>query len=145
MRTERGAFRPRIIDRAMFAILACLHVASGMYLSGPWYLDTWDEGGKAPLANAFNSDTAVVIYGVLLFLNGLVLLYASAGDSINRWYGRITSTALLTGFLMRLYSLIGVAIALESWRPPNYLSHLATVFILGSYWVWVRVNDRTIQ
>lgn len=148
MRKKRGAvrpFKPSPIDRAIFGILAVLHMASGVYLSSPFYLDTWDEVGKAPLANLFNSDTAVVIYGVLLFLNGIALLYSASGKSATRFYTRITSAALLSGFLMRLYSFIGVAIALESWRPPSYLSHLATVFILGAYWVWIKVNGRTVQ
>lgn len=120
-------------------------MASGLYLSSPWYLDTWDEVNKAPLTNLFNSNIAVVIYGVILFTNGVALLYSAAGNSAHRFYTQITSTALLTGFLMRLYSFIGVIIALDSWRPPSYLSHLAIVFILGAYWVAVRVNDRTVQ
>lgn len=145
MRTTRGAFQPRTIDRAIFAILAVLHMASGLYLSSPWYLDTWDEATKAPLANLFNSNSSVVVYGVLLFLNGLALLYSTAGKHTHRFYVRITSTALLSGFLMRLYSFIGVGVALESWRPPSYLSHLATVLMLGAYWVYVKVNGRPIQ
>ena len=145
MKKQRGSWTPRALDRAILGILAMLHMASGLYLSSPFYLDTWDEVNKAPLANLFNSNTAVVIYGVILFANGLALMYSAAGNSAHRFYTTITSTALLSGFLMRLYSFIGVAIALESWRPPNYLSHLATVFILGAYWVTVRVSVRTIQ
>lgn len=148
MDNKRGAFRPfkpTPIDRAVFGILAALHMANGLYLSSPFYLDTWDEGGKAPLANLFNSNTAVVIYGVLLFLNGLVLLFSASARGGTMRYTRITSTALLTGFLMRLYSFIGILITLESWRPPSYLSHLAMLFITAAYWVWIRVNGRTVQ
>lgn len=137
-------FRPRAIDRAVFAILATLHVVNGLYLIGPWYLDV-TESGKAPLLTLFNSDKAVVIYGSVLLANGLVLLYAAAGKSAHRFYTRLTSGALLSGFLLRLYALIGVFLTVESWRPPSYLSHIATVTLLAAYWLWVRVYARPIQ
>lgn len=145
MRTTRGDFRPRGIDRAIFAILAVLHMANGVYLSSPFYLDTWNEVGRSPLINLFNSNTAVIIYGAILFVDGVALLYSASAKQTSRFYTAITSNALLVGFLVRLFSFIGVSLALTSWRPPNYLSHLATVFILGAYWVWVKVNGRTIQ
>lgn len=145
MRTKRGDFRPRGIDRAILAVLAVLNMASGVYLSSPFYLDTWDEVGKSPLINLFNSNTAVIIYGAILVLDGVALLYSAAAKHTSRFYTTITSNALLVGFLVRLFSFIGVALALNSWRPPTYLSHLATVFILGAYWVWVKVSGRTTQ
>lgn len=134
-------YRPRAIDRAIFAILAVLHIANGLYLIGPWYLDN-DEAGKRPLANLFNSDLAVGIFGALLLIDGLFLLYATFGRGERRIYTRLVSGALLSGFALRLYSLIGVLLTVESWRPPSYLSQTATVFILGAYWVWVRVSAR---
>lgn len=145
MREKRGAYRPRYVDRAVFAILAVLHMANGAYVTGPWYLDTWDEVGKAPLQNAFNSDAAVSVYGALLFLNGIALMYAAVAKSATKGYTQTLSYTLVSGFLLRLYAFIGVMVALESWRPPSYASHLATVFILGAYWVWVRVNVRPVQ
>ncbi len=145
MRKMRGAYRPRAIDRAVFAILAVLHTASALYLVGPWYLTDWDEEGKAPLTQVFHNETAVTVYGGFLLLNGLALIYATAGRSAHRYYTTITSSALLTGFLLRLYALIGVIAALESWRPPSYLSQLATVALCGAYWVWIKVHARPIQ
>lgn len=148
MRKKRGVvrpFKPSPIDRAVLGILAVLHMTTGLYLSSPFYLDSWDGVNETPLTNLFNSDTVVVVYGVLLFLNGLTLLYSTARRGATVIYTKITSGALLSGFLMQLYSFIGVTITLESWRPPSYLSHLAVVFMLGAYWVWVRVNGRTIQ
>lgn len=138
------ALQVRFIDRFVFGILAMLHMANGLYLVGPWYLHD-NDGGKAPLIALFNSTTAVIIYGTLLFIDGLVLLYASAGRSARRFYAPTVSNALLAGFLLRLYALIGVVLTLESWRPPSYLSHMATVLLLGAYWVWLRINVRTIQ
>lgn len=140
----RGDYRPRPLDRSILAILATLHVASGLYLSSPFYLEVTDEG-KSPLMTLFNSSIAVIIYGVILVLDGLALYFSAFAKHTLRFYTTITSNALLVGFLVRLYSFIGVAAALNSWRPPNYLSHLATVFILGAYWVSVRLNGRTIQ
>lgn len=145
MKEKREAFQPRLIDRVIFGILAVLHTMNGIYLVGPWYLDQWDEAGKAPLANVFNSGLAVAAYGFFLLLNGLLLLWATAAQSERKMYIPILSTVLLTGFLLRLYSLIGVIIVLESWRPPSYLSHLATVVLCGAMWVYVRVSRRTIQ
>lgn len=142
MKVKKGVFKPRLIDRFMFCILAVLHVANGVYLIGPWYLDTWDDGGKAPLHSMFNSDLAVSIYGVCLLIDGLVLLYAAASRRANRFYTVITANALVVGFLLRLYSLIGTILVLESWRPPSYLSHIATVAMCGALWVWVRVHGR---
>lgn len=141
---ERNRFKPRQIDRAVFAILGLLHVANGVYLTGPWYLDE-TESGKAPLISMFNSDTAVTLYGVLLFIDGLILIYASAGRGVRQLYTRIVSGALFFGFLIRLYALIGVFITIDSWRPPSYLSHLATVMLLASYWLWVRAHARVIE
>ena len=131
----------------MFGILGVLCVTSATYVVGPWYLDEWDDtvGGKPPLYSIFQADAPVMLYGVALLACGLLLIYASAGRSTRRFYTQITSWALLGGFLLRLYSLIGVLLALETWRPPNYLSHLATVVALGAYWVWVRVSIRTFQ
>ena len=134
-------YTPRAIDRAIFAILAVLHIANGLYLVGPWYLDETDSG-KQPLINLFNSDTAVSVFGLLLLVDGLFLLYATAGRGARALYTRLVSGALLSGFALRLYSLIGVLITIDSWRPPSYLSQTASVFILGAYWVWVRVSAR---
>lgn len=141
-RKRSGVYQPRAIDRALFGILAGLHVLNGLYLVGPWYLTEGDMGG-APLFALFSSSTAVIAYGVLLFMDGLALIYASAGRGVN--YTRILSSALLAGFLLRLYALIGVFISLESWRPPAYLSHVATVCALGSYWLWVKFCVRPTE
>lgn len=141
---ERNKFRPRSIDRAVFAILGMLHVANGVYLIGPWYLDE-TESGKAPLISMFNSDIAVTLYGVLLLIDGLILIYASAGRGVRQFYTRVLSGALFSGFLIRLYALIGVFITIDSWRPPSYLSHVASVLLLGAYWLWVRAHARPTQ
>lgn len=148
MKRKKGSdyvWEPRFIDKVVLGVLGTLHLANGAYLIGPWYLDTWVDEGKAPLQTLFNSGTAVAIYGAFLFFNGLFLYYASAGRTQDRWYTPIVKYTLLTGFLARFYSLIGVVIVLESWRPPSYLSHTATVLILGSYWVWVKVDTRNVR
>ena len=139
----KNVYRPREIDRAIYAILAALHVANGLYLIGPWYLDVTDEG-RAPLISLFNSSAAVIVYGSLLLVNGLMLTYAAAGKS-SRLHTFITENGLLSGFLMRLYALIGVFLVATSWRPPSYLSHFATVLALGAYWLWVKVSVRPTE
>lgn len=141
----KGAYRPRAIDRVVFGVLATLVFASGFYLVGPWYLSAALDGSKAPIINLLDNATAVRVFGVFLVLDGLALFYASAGRSAHRLYTSIVSYALLGGFLLRLYSLIGVIMTLESWRPPTYLSHALTVILFGSYWVWVKVNVRPTQ
>lgn len=147
MKKTRGDYEPRVINRVLFGILGVLCTSSALYVIGPWYLDEWEEtvGGKSPLYSIFQADTPIMIYGFALLVSGLLIIYASAGRSAHRYYTQIISWALLGGFLLRLYSLIGVVISLESWRPPSYLSQLATVVMLGAYWVWVRVSIRTIQ
>lgn len=141
---ERNRFRPRSIDRWVFAILSVLHIANGLYLIGPWYLEE-SESGKRPLANLFNNDLAVSVFGLLILIDGLVLLYAATSKGHHRIYTRLVSGALLTGFLLRLYSLIGVLLVIQSWRPPSYLSQTAAVAILGAYWLWVRVHARPTE
>lgn len=138
----KGTFKPNIIDRVAFCILGLLLVANGLYLSGPWYLDSV-EGERAPLMNALSSQYAVVTYGVLLLIAGTALCYVSF-RAPSRTNTRILRNALLYGFLLRLYSLIGVLLTSESWRPPSYLSHAATVALMGAYWVWVKVDERPI-
>lgn len=139
----RGVFSPRPIDRVVLGILAVLGLTNAAYLVGPWYLDETADG-KAPLLSMFNSHTAVIVYGVFVFIEAAALLYASAGVT-SRVHTIVTENALLAGFLLRLYALIGVGLTLESWRPPSYLSHAATVAILGAYWVWVKVSVRPVQ
>lgn len=135
-------YMPSELERVIYCILSVLHIVNGIYLIGPWYLDE-TEIGKAPLITMFNSDVAVSIYGVLLFINGIALLYASFGRG--RRYLNIVKGALLSGFLLRLYALIGVFLTINSWRPPSYLSHIATVAIIGAMWVWVKINERIIE
>lgn len=135
-----GTFVPRTIDRAIVGILAALYMAAGSYYLGPWYLEQ-DDGVKSSLNQIFNGTGPVTFFGVLLFIDGLILAYASAGK-VSRTMTVILSSAMLAGFLLRLYSFIGVIITLDSWRPPQYLSHLATVLIAGAMWVYIRVHSR---
>lgn len=140
---ERTQYVPRTIEKAIFAVLGLVVFLSGLYLIGPWYLPNDVAGDRAPIVNLLNSDISVKIYGSALVLDGLVLFYASAGRGV--YYTRIVANALLAGFLLRLYSLIGVFLTLESWRPPSYLSHAANVLLLGAMWVWIRVSERPTQ
>lgn len=141
---EKGTFTPRKIDRIVFAILSTLFLFGGLYVVGPWYLESTKKG-ESPLIRLLSNELAVGGYGYAIMLVGLLLVYAAVGKSTHQFYTPIVSFALLAGFLLRLYSLFGVVMTLESWRPPGYLSHTATVLILGAYWVWVRVSERTIQ
>lgn len=143
MKRVKEVFRPRGIDRALFAILAALHVANGLYLVGPWYLDQTDSTAS-PLIAMFDNSWGVATYGTLLLVDGLALMYVAATGS-SRTTTFITENALLAGFLLRLYSLIGVLVVVESWRPPAYLSHISTVAALGAYWVWVKVSVRNVR
>ena len=142
MKRVKEVYRPRGIDRALFAILAALYVANGLYLVGPWYLDQND--GSQPLLTVFTNGWAVATYGVLLIVDGLALAYTAA-SGVGRVHSFITQNALLVGFLLRLYALIGVLMVAESWRPPSYLGHMATVAALGTYWVWVKVSVRNVR
>ncbi len=137
-------YKPRTIDRVVFGILAVAFVTGAAYLIGPWYL-TVTEGARTPLYAMINNHNIIILYGVLLFIDGLVLLYASVSDGNTRRYTHIVTNGLLVGFLLRLYSLIGVFLTLDSWKPPSYISQTAIVLITGSYWLWVRVNARTAQ
>ena len=140
---DRIEFQPRVIDKAIFAALGFVVFLSGLYLIGPWYIDITALGNKAPIIHLVGNLYAVKIYAILLVLDGLALFYASAGRGV--FYTRIVANALLAGFLLRLYSLIGVFLTLESWRPPGYLSQVAVVMLLGAMWVWVRVSERPTQ
>lgn len=144
MGKARGVYKPRTIDRAVFAILAAVMTLSGLYVLGPWYLEV-DEGNTAPLYHLFDDVTAVRIFGVLILITGLFLFWCSWAKGNAALYTTILTYTLLCGFILRLYSMIGVALALDSWRPPGYLSMFATVFILGAYWVWVKVNVRLAE
>ena len=139
--SKREGFKPRSVDKFIISTIGMLHILNGLYLVGPWYLDE-TESGKAPLVTMFNSNTAVIVYGSLLLIDGLILFF-----SLNKKLcsTRIVSNALLAGFLLRLYALIGVFLTIDSWRPPSYLSHITTVLITGAMWVWIKVSERTIQ
>jgi hypothetical protein len=140
---KRSIFRPRTVDRAIFAILALLHICNGVYLVGPWYIQQ-DGAIKAPLYHLFSDSTAVAAYGLLLLIDGLFLLHCAFAEPSKK-VTVILDNALIAGFLLRLYALVGVFLTLESWRPPSYLSHISTVFVLGAMWVWVRVSERTTR
>jgi hypothetical protein len=137
---KSGRFRPRTVDRIIFAILALLFVFSGAYIVGPWHLEE-TVYGPAPLHVVFNDSEAVEIYGLLVLATGFFLLYSAFGK-VSRHYARITANALLAGCLLRLYSLMGVLLTLDSWRPPSYLSLIAIVLITGAMWLWVKLSER---
>ena len=143
-RKKRGVWKPTPFERAVVSIIGSLFIFNGAYLVGPWYLTVTDDGAQAPLFSLFNSDTAVQIYGVLLLVDGLALLFAS-GVLKRMFNARIVRNAVLAGFLLRLYSLIGVFLTLESWRPPSYASHTATVMITAALWLWIRFNERPTE
>lgn len=138
----KRVYRPRIIDRVMFGILSGLHVAGGCYLVGPWYLPI-TSGIESPLYSIFNHLGPIRVFGVLLLLNALGLAYATFGKG--RHYTGILLVSLFSAFLIRFYTLMGTFISIESWRPPTYLSNIGLVLIFGAYWVWVKVDARTIQ
>lgn len=137
---EKFAFSP--VDRAIIYILAALHAVNGLYLIGPWYITTDNFGGvgKSPLYSLFGDERAVKIYGVLLLLNALALAYSARRQGVRFL---VAGWAVLSGFFLRLYALIGVFLTLDWWLPPVYASHIATVGILGVYWIWVKYNERT--
>jgi hypothetical protein len=144
MSKVQGAYRPRSVDRAVYAILAAVCITNGGYVVGPWYLHSDNEGARAPLIALFNNPQLVNIFGFILIGVGIALTYATASAGGSRKYTNVLSYSLLLAFLLRLYSFIGVVMTLESWRPPNYTSHAATVLITGAFWVWVKVNDRPV-
>lgn len=137
-------FTPRPIDRAVIFVLAVLLVATAIYVIGPWYLDETDPT-KAPLTYIFKDDQLVVFFGILTLINGLLLLYASTLKAASVRNTKFLGYTLLAGFLLRLYSIIGVMITIESWRPPAFLSHFATVSIFAVYWLWVKSDARPIE
>lgn len=139
---KKEVYVPRIIDKAIFAILGMLMLLIGLYVVGPWYVDD-THGVKSPLLSLLESHIGLIGYGCLSIIDGIALLYATAGDG--EWHTRITSDALLAGFLLRLYALFGVILTLHSWKPPVYLVQGVVVLIFGAMWVWVRVNAKLIQ
>lgn len=144
MKRKRGIFQPSVLDRIAFGILAALHLVGGLYVAGPWYVNIW-YNSPAPLQAMFNSAGAVMLFGALLFVTGVGLVYATAGRGTRRYYRTITGSALLSGFLLQLYWLIGTILVLPSWRPPIYLSDIIVVVMLGAYWIWVRIHVRPVQ
>lgn len=136
----KGMFAYRPIDRAVIGILAVVNVLNGLYVAGPWYLPIIPTTGQiAPMQALFHGTIAIHVFGAILLCNGLWLLWLVRRSSVSY---RILTTALFTGFFLRLYSLIGVLILLSSPIPPTYISHAGGVFIIGSYWVWVKYNER---
>jgi len=75
----KGTFVPRGIDRAVFGFLAALNVLTGLYCASPWYLDTTTAGEKSTVLALVSNHFGVIIYGVLLCVTGIALIYAAAG------------------------------------------------------------------
>jgi len=146
MSKVKGAYQPRIIDRVVYAALAVVCIISGGYAVGPWYLEVDESGAPAPtIASLFNNPELVNIFGFMVIVVGFGLLYGAFAKAPNRRYTHILSYSLLLAFLLRLYSLIGAIVVLESWKPPNFINPAALVVVLGGYWLWVKVNDRPTQ
>lgn len=140
---KREVFRPRVYERIVFAILALLLIGNGAYLVGPWYLE--DVGTtRSPLYALFSNAQTVAIYGTMVLIDGIILGFAAVAKPSRR-ATRITTNALLAGFLLRLYALIGVFLTLDSWRPPSYLSQIAIVILLGATWLWVKIDERPTE
>lgn len=129
----------RPIDTANIRILGILHLVNGLYLIGPWYISTTTGGDDSPLFVLFGSVAAVKVFGSLLIIQATALLLTTVMG-----YRKVLEWSLLSGFLLSLYSLIGVLSAMK-WLPPTYVSQAATVLILGAYWVWTRRNGRPAQ
>jgi hypothetical protein len=142
MKRATVVYNPRTIDRAIFSILAALMLFVGLYIVGPWYLDE-TLGSKSPLLALLDSNIALILYGTLTIIDGIALVYSAAGKGLT--HSRIMSHALLAGFLIRLYALIGQILTLHSWRPPSYLTQVVIVLLFGVMWVWVKVNAKPIQ
>ena len=142
MKREGRGYRLTAIDRAVILILSFVCVVNGVYLIGPWYLEVRRDGDAAPLYSLFNSEAAVSVYGALLLVVSSILIFLSFRMKTTAASTRVLAAALLGGFLLRLYSTIGALLATESWRPPTYISQVATVFLFGAYWLWVKVNGK---
>lgn len=125
----------RSIDRAVLGIIGLLILINSIYLIGPWYIDTYPEGEKAPLHTLFVHDEVVVAYGAIMLVDASLLLWG-VYSKFNRV--AVLSWALLTAFLMRLYAIIGIFIVLDEWLPPSYLPLVSTVMITGAYYIWVQ-------
>lgn len=138
----KGTYKPRSIDRVFIGYLSVINMLTGLYCVGPWYLDVTD-GQKSTVLALVSTGTGVVIYGIMLFLTGLALAFAAVSKGGSILYSRVIRTALLSGFLLRLYAYIGGILILHDWRPPTYVAASLPVLALGSYWIWVRVNERT--
>lgn len=130
--------RLRPIDRWIIGLLAALVAASGLYLVGPWYLETKPDGDPNPVFYLVNN-----VYVVKGIGAGMIIAAGFMGWAARAGVARVKvlSSALFAAFLLRLFTLMGTLLTIESWRPPGYLSPLFTVLLSGALWVWVKVGD----
>lgn len=128
----------RNIDRCILSVLGGVIFLAGLYLVGPWYIETIDRQLSSTLS-LFGSRNAVNIYGGLELAVGLILMIAV-------WFKRITrgwiTTIIFLAFVVRLYSTIGVVIALNGeYLPPRYLSQVGLLVVLGIYWLYLKKRE----
>ena len=128
----------RRIDRAVLCIVAVVLVLSGLYLAGPWYIPVV-AGSEQPIYKLLSTNHAVQAFGIIELVVGVCLAFCALLPTIPRG---VLSTVVFAAFMVRLYSTIGVFIALNGkFLPPSYLSQTAIVAILGAYWLFVKKRE----
>ena len=128
----------RKIDRAVLVIVSVVLILSGIYLAGPWYIPVV-AGTEAPLYSLLATDGYITTFGIVQAAVGVGLAICALLTSVPRG---VLSTIVFTAFAVRLYSTIGVYIALNGkFLPPSYLYQTAIVAILGAYWLFVKKRE----
>lgn len=141
MSKQSGKVTLRSIDKAVIAIMGLVLLSYGLYIIGPWYLTTIDNS-RSPLTVLFEGTIAVKLYGWFLLIDSIGLLY---GIRAHPARSAILSYSLLSAFLLRMYALTGTLLLLPSWRPLSWAAGLALVAVLGSYYIWIRISERTTE
>lgn len=142
MSTQGKHYRPNGLERALFGLVGALHTLIGLYAVGPLYVHQEKSSAAPTLYTLVASDNAVRFYGAILLLSGLGLLWAAFAKSTNKGYFAVVTNALFIGFLVRFYAQLGTLILSESWRPPTWLSPMATIILTGTLYVWIRLRER---
>lgn len=128
----------RPIDKGILVVIGLIMVVSGTYLVGPWYIETIGKV-EQPVYRLFADRNSVIAFGCLQVIAGAGLLVA---PFIKRAVKKVLTKVIFFAFLVRLYSTIGVVIALNGkFLPPNYLSQIGVVVMLGLYWLYLNKNE----
>lgn len=109
--------------------VALISFINGIYLLSPLYNYSQSVNGKTVFATALGDSVFTDIFGVLLLIGGIIIMYGIVKD-----YPRLRAMGLFLHVLTRFYN-ISLTIVVAGFIPITWLSSFAIMVIALILWI----------